>query len=94
MKNDNGGLSEDDKKCIAWMDEKVENIKAIPGVYKLACIMLGKKKMSYKDLYLIAYGVNKDKLGEEKAKIEALNNVIKIYEENNGHLPDNVKEII
>lgn len=94
MRNDNGGLSEDDKKYIAWMNEDVEEIKSIPGVYKVACIILGKKKMTYKDLYLIAYGVNKNKLGEEKAKREALNDVIKIYEENNGHLPENVTEII
>lgn len=83
-------LTPDDEKYIGWTNEKVEKLPSGNGVYKLACIMLGKKRMTYQELYLIAYGSKKGELGEDKAKDLAIKDIIRIYEYNNGHLPPGV----
>lgn len=85
-------LSIDDEKYIEWTGEKVEKLPSGNGVYKLACLILGKKRMTYRELYLIAYGVKKKELGEEKAKELAVKDIIRIYEYNNGHLPPGIEK--
>lgn len=85
-------LKEEDKKNIAWMDEKVERLPKTNGLYKLLCLILGRKKLSYSELYLLVAHLAKEKLGEKEAKEQALNSVIELYKENNGHLPDGIEE--
>jgi hypothetical protein len=47
--------------------------------------------MSYKELYLFLYGLNKSALGEELAKKKSMTRVLKIYKDlHNNELPNNV----
>lgn len=91
--DENKKLTVDDEKYIEWTNEKVERLPSGNGLYKLTCIMLGKRRMTYQELYLIAYGSKKGELGEAKAKDLAIKDIIRIYEYNNGHLPPGVSKI-
>lgn len=64
-----------------WFDEKIEYIEGDKFLYKLVCFCLKgpKKRLSYKELYLLLFGLNKRNLGEKKAKIKAMNKIIEIY---------------
>lgn len=66
---------------MEWFDEKVENIKGDKFIYKTICFLLGgpKKRLSYKQLYLFLYGLNKRKLGEDDAKKFAISRIVDIY---------------
>lgn len=77
-----------------WFDEKIEYIKDDRFLYRIICFFMGgpKYKMSYKNLYLLLYGLNKNTLGEVQAKKKAMNRILKIYKDlNNNKLPDNLK---
>lgn len=75
---------------LEWMLEKVPEIKGHSFFYKLVCFCTfrSKRKMNYKDLFVLFYGLHRRKLGERKAKEKALNTILKIYKENNGKLPE------
>ncbi len=66
---------------LRWMDIKVIDVPKNKRLYKFACWFLGKKeeKMSYKELYIFFYGLNKGRLGEYEAKKKALNKILEIY---------------
>lgn len=73
-----------------WLDEKVQAIKGHEFLYNFICFITfrRKKRMRYKDLFLIYYGIHKGNIGEEKAKKKAFKTIIKIYEDNNGKKPE------
>jgi hypothetical protein len=49
--------------------------------------------MSYKEMYLFIYGLNRSTLGEEKAKEMAMLRIIQIYKDlHNNKLPNGVKK--
>ena len=75
---------------IEWINEKVEKIPHYNWFYKLICFLMGKKKkkFSYLDLFLVIYGIHRDKIGEKEAKEVSLNTAIKIYEFNNNRKPN------
>ncbi len=75
---------------LEWMLEKVPEIKGHSFFYKLVCFCTfrQRRKMNYKDLFVLFYGLHRRKLGERKAKEKALNTILKIYKENNGKLPE------
>lgn len=66
---------------MEWFDEKIEYIEGDRFLYKLICFFLGgpKKRLSYKELYIILYNINKGKLGIETAKKKSMNKILKIY---------------
>ena len=73
-----------------WTNEKVEKMPAGNWLYRIACFLLGKKRMTYQELYLISFGSKKKKLGEKKAKELSIFAIIRIYEYNNGTLPPGI----
>ena len=81
-----------DPNNILWTNEKVEKLPAGNWLYKLACFLLGKKRLTYQELYLISFGMKKKKITEDKAKDISINAIIRIYEYNNGKLPPGVRK--
>lgn len=75
---------------IKWMDEKIENFPGKKGYYRLMCFLLGKKKLTYSNLYILTYGMYKDKFkdDENKLKEKIVNDLAKIYFYNNNKLPN------
>lgn len=77
----------DDK--IKWMDEKVTKIDGHNFLYHFICFFMFRlrRKITYKDLFLLFYGLHRNKIGEDNAKKKSLQTVLKIYKENNGDYP-------
>ncbi len=78
---------------MEWFDEKIEYIEGDRFIYKLVCFFLGgfKRRLSYKELYILLYNINKQKLGEENAKRLSMNKILKIYSHfHNNELPKEV----
>lgn len=83
-------LTPEQEQEIAWTKEIVEHIPLPEWIYRVACWMLGKKKLTYQELFMLIYGMNKH-LGEKKAKEFALQKIIWIYEVNNNKLPEGIE---
>ena len=80
---------------MEWFDEKIEYIKGDKFLYKIICFCLKgpKKRLSYKELYMLLYSLNQRKLGLENAKKKAMERIIEIYKfhhENNEPNIDNI----
>ncbi len=78
-----------------WFEEKIETIKGDKFLYKFVCFFLGgpKKRLSYKELYLLLFGLNKKRCGTEKAKKLAMSRVLDIYAElHNNEYPKDYKD--
>lgn len=73
----------DNFSTLNWLDEKINSLPKNNWLYKLVCIFLCKKKLSYKEMYLILQRLNKH-LGEEEAKRMSMLEIINIYNFNNG----------
>jgi hypothetical protein len=79
---------------MEWFDEKIEDIKGDKFIYKIICFLLGgrKKRLSYKQVYLILYGINKSRYGVEKAKKLAMSRILDIYaSHHNNNYPKDFK---
>lgn len=78
---------------MEWFEEKIEYIEGDKFLYKLVCFCLKgpKKRLSYKELYLLLYGINKHKLGEEKAKKKAMERILEIYKSHHNNNEPNFK---
>jgi len=83
-------LTEKELYDIAWTSEEVESLPLPGWVYKIICLLLHRKKLTYQELFMLVYGMNKN-LGEKKAKEVALYEIIRIYEKNNNKLPEGVE---
>lgn len=80
---------------MEWFDEKIEYIDGDRFLYKIVCFFLGgfKKRLTYKELYILLYHLNKHKLGEEKSKKKSMQRILKIYSHfHNNEIP-NVEKI-
>ena len=77
---------------LDWMNEKVQCIKEHNFLYNFMCFITFRmrKKMNYRELFLIYYGIHRKNLGEKKAKQKALDTVVKIYKQNNGKIPNGI----
>lgn len=64
-----------------WLNETVEKVDKCNWLYKFICFCLGKrkKKLTYQELFLFLYGLNRKKLGERKAKELSMKRIIEIY---------------
>jgi len=78
---------------FAWADEPLKKLPRNNFMYFLFCLFTfrPRKKMTYKEMYLIIAEVNRKTLGEEKANKLAFQRIIDFYEYNHGHLPESVK---
>lgn len=83
-------LTEGQLNDIAWTKEIVEKVPSMNWAYKFACFMIGKKRMTYQELFMLFYGTYKKQMGEKKAKEFALERIILAYEYNNNKLPEGV----
>ena len=77
---------------IPWFSEKIERLKRTNWLYRAICFFLMKRRLTYRDMFLLLYGINKRHLGEKRAKTKALERVLLIYKENNGHYPEGVQK--
>lgn len=73
--------------CFDWMEESVERIEKNNGFYRFLCFFL-RRKMKYKELYMLLTTVNRKSMGDDKAKQWAFQKVLKTYKFlNNNKLP-------
>ena len=76
---------------LEWLNEKVERVKGSNWLYRFMCFCLCRKRLTYKQLFLIMYGLNKRRLGEKTAKQLALDRILEIYKSlHNNKLPEGV----
>ena len=75
---------------LEWLNEKINAIPHNNGLYKFVCFFLGKKKLSYKEMYLILYNINKNKLGEDSSKERCMKEIINLYKFNNNKIPNSI----
>ena len=80
---------------MEWFEEKIEYIEGDKFLYKLVCFCLKgpKKRLSYKELYLLLYGLNRRKLGEENAKKKAMERIIEIYKSHHENNEPNINDL-
>lgn len=82
----------DENVKVNWMDETVEELPNINGMYKLFCFLLFKRRMTYSNLYVLTYALNKDKdifkNDENKLKEKIIKDLALIYYYNNKKLPE------
>lgn len=79
---------------LSWMNGKIPYLKKGNWLYRFCCFFLGKrkKKLTYKELYLILYGLNRKTIGEDKAKKQSLDRILQIYKDlHHNKLPKNIK---
>lgn len=74
---------------IKWMDEVIEKVPGWQGKYKLLCIMLFKKRLTYSNMYVLSYALNKFnfKGNEDALKEKIIKDLAIIYHYNNNKLP-------
>ena len=74
---------------LEWTNERLKKLPKNNFMYFLFCLITfrPRKKMTYKEMYLIISEVNRKALGEEKAKRLAFQRIIDFYEYNNGSRP-------
>jgi len=73
-----------------WLDEKVESVEHSNWLYKLCCLFLFKprKKLTYAELFMVLYELNRKALGAEDAKKFSMGVLIETYKWNNNKEPD------
>lgn len=66
-----------------WFDEKIPNLTRGNWIYKIACFVTlrWKRKLSYKEYYLMLCEVNRKKMGVEKAKKASIIKVLELYKD-------------
>ena len=72
------------------MNETVESLPNIQGIYKLLCTLLLKRRMTYSNLYVLTYALNKNKFkdNELNLKEKIIKDLALIYYYNNKKLPE------
>ena len=75
---------------LEWTNERIERLPRNNFMYFLFCLLTfrPRKKMTYKEIYLIMVEVNRKSLGEEKAKRMAFRRINYFYEFNHGSRPE------
>ena len=86
-------LTEEQEQEIAWTRDDINDVPSYKWIYKVACFLIGKKKMTYQEMFLLFYGLNKKNIGEEQAKKYAIERIIALYEYNNGKTPEGIEKI-
>ena len=74
---------------FTWTDEPLKKLPKNNFMYFLFCLFTfrPKKKMTYKEMYLIISEVNRKTLGQENANKLAFQRIMDFYESNNGYRP-------
>lgn len=76
-----------------WLNEKIEKMPYYNKLYQIMCFLMFriKRKFTYKDMFLIFYGSNRNRVDDKKAKEFALYKIIELYKTINNKLPKGVK---
>lgn len=76
---------------MEWFNEKIEYIKGDKFLYKLVCFCLKgpKKRLSYKELYILLYSLNKGLLGDKNAKKKSIERIVEIYKSHHDNKEPN-----
>ena len=79
----------DKKPVFEWADEPLKKLPKNNFMYFLFCLLTfrPRKKLTYKEMFLIIAEVNRKTLGEEKANKLAFQRIMDFYEYNNGDRP-------
>ena len=77
---------------VKWFADTVENVPHGKTFFRICCRFLAGmgKKLTYKQLFMVLYGINKPRIGDEKERWYAINQILKTYKFNNNKLPENV----
>lgn len=72
-----------------WANEPLKRLPRNNFMYFIFCLVTFrlKRKMTYKEMFLIISEVNRKRLGQEKANKLAFERIMKFYEYNNGYRP-------
>lgn len=84
-------LTPEQEDEIAWTKELVEDVPSKRWLYRVSCFLLGKKRLTYQEMFMLIYGINKKNLGEKMSKEVATQKIIGIYEYNNNKLPEGIE---
>lgn len=78
---------------LDWMNEHVDRLPKYNWMYKLGCFIVGKakKKMTYKEIYMIIKNLNTSKDNEAVAKAYAFSQCLVIYKFLNNKLPEGIQ---
>lgn len=78
------------KLNMDWMDETIEKVPGGQGKYRLLCLILFKRRLTYLNMYAFTYELHRHKFrnDENKLKIKILKELALIYYFNNHRLPD------
>ena len=74
-----------------WLNEQVEKVpNQEKGMYRLLCLLMLKKTLTYKNLYLFAYALNKHKFKDNELYMKQwiIEELAGLYYYNNNVLPD------
>lgn len=68
---------------MEWFDEKIPRLARGNWIYKLACFITfrRKRKLSYKEYYIMLCEINRKKMGIEKAKKASIIKVLDLYKD-------------
>lgn len=74
---------------LEWTNEPLKKLPKNNFIYFLFCLITfrPRKKMTYKEMYLVIAEVNRKTLGKERANKLAFQRIIDFYEYNNGYRP-------
>lgn len=75
---------------LNWLDENIEEVPGKQGMYRLFCLILFKKRMTYSNMYALTYSLYKNKFKDKEniLKEKILKDLAAIYFYNNKKLPD------
>lgn len=78
---------------VEWMDETIEQVPGNQGKYRLMCLLLFKRRMTYANMYILTYALHKRKFknNETLLKEKIVKDLAAIYYFNNKRLPDGFK---
>lgn len=75
---------------VAWMDETIERVPGNQGRYRLLCLLLFKRRMTYANMYVFTYALHRRKFKDNELilKEKILKDLAGIYYYNNNKLPE------
>jgi hypothetical protein len=77
-----------------WLQERIPKLDKMNWLYQTICFLMGKrkKKLTYENMYVLLYGLNRNSFKEEDSKKLAMTRVIEIYKSlHNNNLPKGVE---
>lgn len=78
-----------------WLQERIPKLDKMNWLYQFVCFFMGKRKnkLTYKDMYILLYGLNRNNIKNEKEVKElSMLKVLEIYKSlHNNKLPNGIK---